>query len=211
MARSRTSRSTTTDAFTLGVIGDRRRQGICGSGLVDLLSELRRTGRMNEMGRFEDGADRIVLDRRARHLPARERRQRARAGQGRERRGPAHVFSHYGIDFDDIDVFYLAGGFGRHLKVDASKRIGLIPESAGRPHRPRRQRGDRRRVDRAAVGREARGARSDRQARRALPSRDASGFLRFLRLRLPVHAGRGVGQSMGTLERDTDLECPRHF
>ena len=24
-------------------------------------------------------------------------------------------------------VFYLAGGFGRHLKVDASKRIGLIP------------------------------------------------------------------------------------
>ncbi len=37
------------------------------------------------------------------------------------------VFSHYGIDFDDIDVFYLAGGFGRHLKVDAARRIGLIP------------------------------------------------------------------------------------
>ena len=26
------------------------------------------------------------------------------------------VFSNYGIDFDDIDVFYLAGGFGRHLE-----------------------------------------------------------------------------------------------
>jgi uncharacterized 2Fe-2S/4Fe-4S cluster protein (DUF4445 family) len=24
-------------------------------------------------------------------------------------------------------VFYLAGGFGRHLKIDASRRIGLIP------------------------------------------------------------------------------------
>ena len=24
-------------------------------------------------------------------------------------------------------VFYLAGGFGRHLNVDASRRIGLIP------------------------------------------------------------------------------------
>ena len=37
---------------------DRRRsapKGICGSGLVDLLSELLRTGRMNAMGRFEDG------------------------------------------------------------------------------------------------------------------------------------------------------------
>jgi uncharacterized 2Fe-2S/4Fe-4S cluster protein (DUF4445 family) len=29
--------------------------------------------------------------------------------------------------FDAIDLFYLAGGFGRHLSVDASKRIGLIP------------------------------------------------------------------------------------
>ena len=37
------------------------------------------------------------------------------------------VFNQYGIPFDDIDVFYLAGGFGRHLKIDASRRIGLIP------------------------------------------------------------------------------------
>ena len=37
------------------------------------------------------------------------------------------MFSNYGIAFDDVDVFYLAGGFGRHLKTDASQRIGLIP------------------------------------------------------------------------------------
>ena len=37
------------------------------------------------------------------------------------------VFNQYGIQFDDIAVFYLAGGFGRHLKKDASRRIGLIP------------------------------------------------------------------------------------
>jgi len=40
------------------------------------------------------------------------------------------VFSSYGIDFDDIEVFYLAGGFGRHLNVEASKRIGLVPSLA---------------------------------------------------------------------------------
>jgi uncharacterized 2Fe-2S/4Fe-4S cluster protein (DUF4445 family) len=34
------------------------------------------------------------------------------------------VSSNYGMTFDDIDVFYLAGGFGRHLDVAASKRIG---------------------------------------------------------------------------------------
>jgi len=41
-----------TGPFRLGVIGDVSPQGICGSGLVDLLSELLRTGRMNDMGRF---------------------------------------------------------------------------------------------------------------------------------------------------------------
>ena len=38
------------------------------------------------------------------------------------------VFNEYGIEFDDVEVFYLAGGFGRHLKVEASQRIGLIPQ-----------------------------------------------------------------------------------
>jgi len=40
------------------------------------------------------------------------------------------VFSQYGLDFDDIGAFYLGGGFGRHLSVEASKRIGLIPNVA---------------------------------------------------------------------------------
>ena len=40
------------------------------------------------------------------------------------------VFSDYGIQFDDIELFYLAGGFGRHLKKEAAKRIGLIPNIA---------------------------------------------------------------------------------
>ena len=46
-------------SFRLGVIGDVPPEGICGSGLVDALSELLRTGRMNEMGRFEDDVQRI--------------------------------------------------------------------------------------------------------------------------------------------------------
>ena len=28
---------------------------------------------------------------------------------------------------ENVDVFYLAGGFGRHLNVESSRRIGLIP------------------------------------------------------------------------------------
>jgi uncharacterized 2Fe-2S/4Fe-4S cluster protein (DUF4445 family) len=113
--------------FHLGVIGDVAPEGICGSGLVDALSELLRTGRMNEMGRFKDDRRRVTLD--PEHdvfLLESDVNELAQA-KGANVAGLHVVFSSYGIDFDGIDVFYLAGGFGRHLKVEASKRIGLIP------------------------------------------------------------------------------------
>ena len=112
-------------SFKLGVIGDGAPQGICGSGLVDLLSELLRTGRMNEFGRFEDGIDRFNLDANV-YFTESDVNELAQA-KGANVAGLQTVFNNYGIDFDDLDVFYLAGGFGRHLKTDASRRIGLIP------------------------------------------------------------------------------------
>jgi uncharacterized 2Fe-2S/4Fe-4S cluster protein (DUF4445 family) len=32
------------------------------------------------------------------------------------------------LRFEQAEVFYLAGGFGRHLKPEASRRIGLVPD-----------------------------------------------------------------------------------
>jgi uncharacterized 2Fe-2S/4Fe-4S cluster protein (DUF4445 family) len=114
--------------FRLGVIGGGAPQGICGSGLVDLLSELLRTGRMNDMGRFEEGLDRVTLDAdRDIFLLERDVNELAQA-KGANIAGLQVVFSDYGVQFDDVAVFYLAGGFGRHLKKAASKRIGLIPD-----------------------------------------------------------------------------------
>jgi uncharacterized 2Fe-2S/4Fe-4S cluster protein (DUF4445 family) len=116
--------------FRLGVIGGGPPEGICGSGLVDLLSELLRTGRMNALGRFEDGVDRFTLDAgRDIHFLERDVNELAQA-KGANIAGLQVVFSDYGIQFDDVAVFYLAGGFGRHLKASASKRIGLIPNIA---------------------------------------------------------------------------------
>jgi len=117
--------------FRLGVIGDVAPEGICGSGLVDLLGELLRTGRMNDMGRFEEDIQRIPLH----HgetpdadifLTESDVNELAQA-KGANVAGLHAVFSSYGIDFDDIEVFYLAGGFGRNIRVEASKRIGLVP------------------------------------------------------------------------------------
>jgi uncharacterized 2Fe-2S/4Fe-4S cluster protein (DUF4445 family) len=105
-------------------------QGICGTGLVDLMSELLRTGRMNEFGRFEDGEPRITIDAKNEIFFLESDVNELAQAKGANVAGLQVVFNNFGIDFDEIDVFYLAGGFGRHLKTDASKRIGLIPNIA---------------------------------------------------------------------------------
>jgi len=119
-----------TGEFHLGVIGDVPPEGICGSGLVDLMSELVRTGQMNEMGRFEDGVNRVTLDERHDiYLLESDVNELAQA-KGANMAGLHTVFSNYGIPFDGVEVFYLAGGFGRHVNVEAARRIGLIPALA---------------------------------------------------------------------------------
>ncbi|MGB9456126.1 MAG: ASKHA domain-containing protein [Bryobacteraceae bacterium] len=122
--------------FQLRVIGGGPPQGICGSGLIALLSELLRTGRMNAMGRFVDGgagladADggRIALDPAAGVFFLENDVSELAQAKGAHVAGLQVVAGTYGADFGDIEVFYLAGGFGRNLPVEAATRIGLIPK-----------------------------------------------------------------------------------
>jgi uncharacterized 2Fe-2S/4Fe-4S cluster protein (DUF4445 family) len=113
----------------VSVIGDFPAEGICGSGLVDLLSELLRTNRINNLGRFEQGDHRFDLSVKSDspvYFTESDINELAQA-KGANVAGLHIIFHDYGIAFDDLDIFYLAGGFGRHLNVESSKRIGLIP------------------------------------------------------------------------------------
>jgi uncharacterized 2Fe-2S/4Fe-4S cluster protein (DUF4445 family) len=119
-------------SVTVGVIGDVPAEGICGSGLVDLLSELLRTNRINRLGRFEHGEHRFDLNVKSDtpiYFTESDINELAQA-KGANVAGLHVIFHDYGIRFEDLDIFYLAGGFGRHLNVEASKRIGLIPNIA---------------------------------------------------------------------------------
>jgi len=120
--------------FLLTVIGNEKPQGICGSGLVSLMSELLRTGMMNERGRFED-CDRITLDEPNNVYFLESDVNELAQAKGANVAGLQVVFSQYGIRFDEVDIFYLAGGFGRHMDAGAAARIGLIPLDILRPGR----------------------------------------------------------------------------
>ena len=117
------------DSVQVAVIENTPAEGICGSGLVDLLSELLRTNRMDTLGRFENGEDKFVLDVKSDspiYFTESDINELAQA-KGANVAGLRVIFHDYGVSFDDLDVFFLAGGFGRHLNVESSKRIGLIP------------------------------------------------------------------------------------
>ncbi len=112
------------------VIGNVPPEGICGSGLVDALGELLRTGRMNPLGRLADDASEAVLDTRGEQpivLREADINELAQA-KGANVAGLHIIFDQYGARFEDLAAFYLAGGFGRHLDVASARRIGLIPD-----------------------------------------------------------------------------------
>jgi uncharacterized 2Fe-2S/4Fe-4S cluster protein (DUF4445 family) len=117
------------DSLQVAVIGNTPAEGICGSGLVDLLGELLRTNRMDALGRFQNGEDKFVLDVKSDsplYFTESDINELAQA-KGANVAGLRVIFHDYDISFDQVDVFYLAGGFGRHLNVESSMRIGLIP------------------------------------------------------------------------------------
>ena len=112
----------------LQVIGGGRPEGICGSGLIDLLGELRRTGRMNEYGRFEDGSADFTVHAGSGIIFHESDVNELAQAKGANVAGLLTVAKAYGITLGQLDRFYLAGGFGRHLDLAASRRIGLIPD-----------------------------------------------------------------------------------
>jgi uncharacterized 2Fe-2S/4Fe-4S cluster protein (DUF4445 family) len=110
----------------LNVIGDAAPVGLCGSGLVDLLSELRRTERMNGQGRFTDDSHAFELGH-GLSLSEPDVNELAQA-KGANAAGVRVLAETYGVPLQRIERLYLAGGFARHIDVAAARRIGLVPD-----------------------------------------------------------------------------------
>ncbi len=119
----------------IGVIGGGEPEGICGSGLIDLLGELVRTKQLNVKGRFEGVDNPLVIDREHHILFTESDVNELALAKGANVAGLSILFNHMGLAADDIDALYLAGAFGRHLDTQAAARIGFLPSlDASRYH-----------------------------------------------------------------------------
>ncbi|HQP30393.1 MAG TPA: ASKHA domain-containing protein, partial [Deltaproteobacteria bacterium] len=130
---------------TYTVIGGGLPAGICGSGLIDLLSGLFLSGWLDPAGRFERSrkSAHIRIDgRRASYILAAEGQtlsgtailisendienlMRAKAAIYA---AAALMLEQAGLGFDSLGAFYVAGGFGRRLNLDNAISIGLLPD-----------------------------------------------------------------------------------
>jgi uncharacterized 2Fe-2S/4Fe-4S cluster protein (DUF4445 family) len=115
-------------AVRIEIVGNAAPAGICGSGLVDLMSELRRTGRMNGQGRFLEADEPILLGADGRVAVSEADVNELAQAKGANAAGLRVLADEYGVGVERVERLYLAGGFARHLDVDAACRIGLIPD-----------------------------------------------------------------------------------
>ena len=110
----------------VSTIGGAEAQGICGSGLVDLLYELRANGLMNELGAFENGAREFPFAPEQGMGLSRADISALAQAKSANYCGQFITLRRYGLPVEEISRLYLAGGFANYLNVANAIGIGFI-------------------------------------------------------------------------------------
>jgi uncharacterized 2Fe-2S/4Fe-4S cluster protein (DUF4445 family) len=116
------------EGYDYTTIGEKAPQGLCGSGLIDLLAELRRHDRMTKKGVFADKRQfefKLFPDH---HITfSREDASNLAQAKAANYCGQLILMRHMGLAPSDIDKLYLAGGFANFVDVQNAIEIGFLP------------------------------------------------------------------------------------
>jgi len=107
---------------TYETIGGKPPVSVCGSGLIDLLAELLRSGRMSKTAKIGEDfclADGICITQQDVYELI-----TAKAGL---RLDQDLLMRYYGVELEQIQKIFLAGGFGSFINPENAVAIGLLP------------------------------------------------------------------------------------
>ena len=132
-----------TDQVQTQTIGNQPAVGICGSGILDAVSELLKNHVIDERGVFtgqhprlikKDGKYEFTLTsaQESGHgrdvVVTRKDVNEIQLAKGAIRAGVEVLLSEVGITIDDIEEFIIAGAFGTYLDLDSAIHIGMFPD-----------------------------------------------------------------------------------
>ncbi len=128
----------------ISTIGNTEPIGICGSGIIDTVSEMIRLHLISSKGRLaiQEMASNnplvakleIFNDQRTFRLTNQVRIfqkdiRKIQLAIGAIRTGILYLSKYGGISPNEITHFYLAGGLGQHIRIESARQIGLLPKS----------------------------------------------------------------------------------
>lgn len=131
--------SFTPDGIVLQTIDNQPARGICGTGLIRIITEFLRHGIITETGNFDPELDSPAYD------PGLKRYYLAKDGtspvylsqadirqfqlaKGAIRAGLDLMLQKLGISGNDLETFYIAGAFGNYMNPADALYIGLLPQ-----------------------------------------------------------------------------------
>lgn len=112
--------------WRMAKIGDVAPRGLCGSGLVDILAELRASGEMDALGRFRDKLPRIAVCESSGLFFTRQDGSELAQAKAANGVGQAVLLRRAGVSLDQLETFFLAGAFANKMNLENARRIGLI-------------------------------------------------------------------------------------
>lgn len=110
-------------AVRCSVIGGGKANGICGSGVVDALFVMVRCGAIDETGAMEESPFVITGEVSVSVADVRS----IQLAKSAIRAGLETLRISAGLQWDDIETLYVAGGFGSYLNLKSACAIGLLP------------------------------------------------------------------------------------
>lgn len=114
-------------------IGSKPPVGICGTGIIELASELLNSGLIDSTGLlmdkyFDEGFPIIDYKANTKFFFTQRDIRQLQMAKAAVRAGADIITKEYGITYDEIDKVFLAGGFGLKLNLQKAVNIGLLPE-----------------------------------------------------------------------------------
>ena len=121
--------------ITIKTVGGGPPSGICGSGIIAVAGEMFKNGWIDAAGRFtEKIPGKIKKTAKPNKIYIYEGISISESDIENLIRAKGAVFSacrtllkNMGLSFDDIEKFYIAGGFGKFLNIENAVTIGLLP------------------------------------------------------------------------------------